>query len=62
MVEVVVEKKSNTRMEYYVKAKSNFKSRIPLYYYNYYNALLVLVTTISHILAKKVEFVCYIII
>jgi AP-1 complex subunit mu len=27
MVEVVVEKKSNTRMEYYVKAKSNFKSR-----------------------------------
>jgi AP-1 complex subunit mu len=27
MVEVVVEKKSSTRMEYYVKAKANFKAR-----------------------------------
>ena len=27
MVEVVVEKKSNTRLEYYVKAKANFKAR-----------------------------------
>jgi AP-1 complex subunit mu len=27
MVEVVVEKKSRTRLEYYVKAKANFKSR-----------------------------------
>lgn len=27
MVEVVVEKKSSTRLEYYVKAKANFKAR-----------------------------------
>ena len=27
MIEVVVEKKSRTRLEYYVKAKANFKAR-----------------------------------